>query len=78
MGALCMGLEHGLFCLGCCWVLMGLLFYGGIMNLLWISGLALFVMLEKVAPVGHWAARFSGVALIVWGATILLQYNFGP
>ena len=75
MGALIMGLEHGLFCLGCCWVLMALLFYGGVMNLNWIIGLALFVLLEKVAPAGHWVGRFSGIALIVWGTTILLQYS---
>jgi predicted metal-binding membrane protein len=73
MGALIMGLEHGLFCLGCCWVLMLLLFYGGIMNLMWIIGLALFVLLEKVAPAGHWMGRFSGIALIIWGATILAK-----
>jgi predicted metal-binding membrane protein len=51
---------------------MALLFYGGVMNLNWIIGLALFVLLEKVAPAGHWVGRFSGIALIVWGATILL------
>ena len=73
-GALYMGLEHGAFCLGCCSVLMGLLFYGGIMNLLWIIGLALYVLLEKIAPAGHWIGRFSGVALIVWGTTLLLHY----
>lgn len=77
IGALVMGLEHGLFCLGCCWVLMALLFYGGIMNLKWIIGLALFVLLEKGAPAGHWVGRFSGVALIVWGTTILLRYSMG-
>ena len=49
-GAMRMGFEHGLFCLGCCWVLMVLLFYGGVMNLWWIIGLALYVMIEKLAP----------------------------
>ena len=71
-GALVMGLEHGLFCLGCCWVLMALLFYGGVMNLKWIIGLALFVLLEKVIPAGHWIGRLSGVILIVWGIAIIL------
>lgn len=70
-GALVMGLEHGLFCLGCCWVLMALLFYGGVMNLKWIIGLALFVLLEKVIPAGHWIGRLSGVILIAWGIAII-------
>ena len=52
-----MGLEHGAFCVGCCWMLMALLFVGGIMNVLWIAALASFVLLEKVAPYGTWLAR---------------------
>ena len=44
-----MGVEHGAFCTGCCWFLMALLFYGGIMNLYWIVGLAVFVLLEKTS-----------------------------
>ncbi len=69
-GAFRMGLEHGAFCLGCCWVLMGLLFYGGAMSPLWIAGLALYVLVEKLAPAGHWIGRFGGLALIVWGAGV--------
>ena len=69
-GALRMGLEHGSFCLGCCWVLMGLLFYGGVMSPAWIGGLALYVLVEKLAPAGHWIGRSSGAALIAWGAAI--------
>jgi len=72
VGALSMGIEHGLFCLGCCWVLMGLLFYAGVMNLVWIGVLALYVMLEKLAPAGHWIGHFGGIALIIWGATTAL------
>ena len=71
-GAFVMGLEHGAFCLGCCWVMMGLLFYAGVMNMWWIIGLALYVLFEKVAPAGHWVSRFSGGAFIVWGALVLL------
>jgi predicted metal-binding membrane protein len=71
-GALVMGLRHGLFCLGCCWALMLLLFVGGVMNLLWIGLVALIVLLEKVAPAGGWHARIGGVALALWGAGILL------
>jgi len=70
-GALRMGLEHGAFCVGCCWMLMGLLFVGGIMNVLWIALLAIFVLLEKVAPYGSWFARATGIVLLVWaGATL--------
>jgi predicted metal-binding membrane protein len=71
-GALRMGLEHGAFCTGCCWFLMALLFYGGIMNLFWIIGLALFVLAEKVAPAGHWVGWIMGVGLIAWGGGLLL------
>lgn len=71
-GALAMGWRHGLFCLGCCWVLMLLLFVGGIMNLFWIAGLALFVLVEKTARGGAWLGRAAGAALIVWGGATLL------
>ena len=57
LGALRMGLEHGAYCLGCCWFLMALLFFGGVMNLYWIAGLAIYVLLEKTVPMGHWIAR---------------------
>ncbi|MGH6919517.1 MAG: DUF2182 domain-containing protein [Geminicoccaceae bacterium] len=72
-GALRMGLEHGAFCAGCCWFLMALLFYGGIMNLFWIIGLALFVLAEKLAPAGHWVGWVMGVGLIAWGGALLLM-----
>ena len=71
-GAMSMGLEHGAFCVGCCWFLMGLLFFGGVMNLYWIAGLALFVLLEKIVPAGHWLGYATGVALLVWGAGMLV------
>lgn len=70
-GALVMGLEQGLYCLGCCWLLMGLLFFGGVMNLYWIVGLALFVLVEKLAPFGHRTARISGGALAAAGAAVI-------
>jgi predicted metal-binding membrane protein len=72
LGALRMGIEHGAFCTGCCWFLMALLFYGGVMNLYWIVGLALFVLLEKTIPAGHWLGRLTGLALIAWGGALLL------
>jgi predicted metal-binding membrane protein len=66
-----MGLEHGTFCLGCCWFLMGLLFFGGIMNLFWIAGLAGFILLEKTIPMGHWLGRIAGIVLAVSGILML-------
>jgi predicted metal-binding membrane protein len=70
-GALRMGLLHGAFCVGCCWFLMGLMFFGGLMNLYWIAGLALFVLFEKTVAAGHWLGYATGVALLVWGAGML-------
>ena len=70
-GALRMGLRHGLFCLGCCWVLMSLLLVLGVMNLLWIAALAGFVLVEKVAPRGLWVSRITGLLLFGWGALML-------
>jgi predicted metal-binding membrane protein len=67
-GAFRMGLAHGLYCLGCCWVLMGLLFYGGVMELRWIVGLALYVAAEKLIPTGNQLSRFTGILLIGWGS----------
>ena len=71
VGALRMGIEHGVFCLGCCWTLMALLFVGGVMNLFWIVGLTVFVLLEKTIPAGHWLGSLGGISLIVWGVWML-------
>ena len=70
-GAFRMGLEHGAFCLGCCWALMLLLFFGGVMNLLWIAGITLFVLLEKVIPHGVGGGKLAGAAMIVAGIVVL-------
>jgi len=69
-GAFRMGLEHGSFCLGCCWFLMGLLFVGGIMNLFWIVGLAVFVLVEKTVPMGSWIGRIVGIGITAWGVLL--------
>jgi predicted metal-binding membrane protein len=71
-GALRMGLEHGLYCVGCCWALMVLLFAGGIMNLVWITGLAVFVLVEKLVPYGYSIGRASGLLMIAAGGYLLL------
>ncbi|MCH7540379.1 MAG: DUF2182 domain-containing protein [Proteobacteria bacterium] len=72
-GAFAMGLEHGAFCVGCCWILMGLLFLGGIMNLLWIAAIAIFVLAEKAAPFGVPAGRVSGLLLVLAGLFVVVQ-----
>jgi predicted metal-binding membrane protein len=66
-GALRMGLVHGLYCAGCCWALMALMFFAGTMNLLWIAGLALLMFAEKVLPGGRLLGHAVGAALVVWG-----------
>jgi predicted metal-binding membrane protein len=70
-GATLLGLHHGVYCVGCCWVLMALLFVGGVMNVLWIALLALLVLLEKLLPFGRWIARVAGVAFLAAGAWLL-------
>jgi predicted metal-binding membrane protein len=70
-----MGLAHGAFCLGCCWFLMALLFFGGVMNLYWIVGLAVYVLLEKTIPHGHWLGRTTGIALIAAGVVLAMKVH---
>jgi predicted metal-binding membrane protein len=70
-GALRMGIEHGAYCVGCCWLLMALLFVGGVMNLWWVIGIALYVLLEKVLPAGAWLGRALGAILCVAGVVLL-------
>ena len=67
-GAFVMGAHHGAFCFGCCWALMALLFVGGIMNLYWIVGLAVYVLAEKVVPYPLILSRLAGIGLIGLGA----------
>ena len=73
LGVVGTGVRHGLFCLGCCWMLMALLFVGGLMSLTWVGAITLFVLLEKTMPGGDWMSRFSGVLLVVWGVTNLIR-----
>jgi predicted metal-binding membrane protein len=71
-GSLLLGFRHGAYCVGCCWVLMALLFVGGVMNVLWIALLALLVLLEKLTPFGRWIARAAGAVFIGAGVWLLL------
>jgi predicted metal-binding membrane protein len=71
-GALSMGLRHGVYCVGCCWALMLLLFASGVMNLFWVAVIAAFVLVEKLASRGDLIGRVAGLALIVWGGSVML------
>jgi len=70
-GAFVMGLRHGLYCVGCCGLMMALLFVAGVMNLVWIALLALVVLAEKALPYGQWVGRVLGIAAAAWGAWLL-------
>lgn len=76
-GAFRMGLHHGLFCVGCCWALMAILFAVGVMNMLWVILITVFVLLEKILPFSPKLMRaVTGLALIVWGGWWLSLYPF--
>jgi predicted metal-binding membrane protein len=72
LGALRLGVVHGAYCLGCCWALMLLLFAAGIMNLVWIAGLAILVLIEKLAPFGARLAPLTGMTLMAAGLYAIL------
>jgi predicted metal-binding membrane protein len=71
VGALRMGFEHGLYCLGCCWFLMALLFAAGTMSLLWMAAITAFVLAKKLFPAGLRIASISGLAMIAFGLYLL-------
>jgi predicted metal-binding membrane protein len=70
-GAFRMGLRHGVYCLGCCWALMGLLFAFGVMNLLWIAGLSILVLAEKIAPFERLVSSVAGLVFIGWAGWLV-------
>jgi predicted metal-binding membrane protein len=71
-GSLRLGAKHGLYCIGCCWVLMALLFVGGVMNVLWIAALTMLVLAEKLLPAGRAVARIAGLGFAAAGFWMLL------
>ena len=73
LGALRLGILHGAYCVGCCWLLMGLLFVGGVMNLILVVGLTLLVAAEKLLPRGLWLARLAGILMLFWSAALILS-----
>jgi predicted metal-binding membrane protein len=72
-GALRMGVRHGFYCIGCCWLLMSILFVAGVMNLLWSALIAGIVIIEKVIPCGQWISRAIGLLVVGWGIRLLVQ-----
>ena len=72
-GAFKLGLRHGVYCLGCCWALMLVLFVVGVMNLAWVAALATFILVEKLRPAGTWLARAGGVMMIGTGLVVFLN-----
>jgi predicted metal-binding membrane protein len=71
VGALRMGIAHGVFCLGCCWALMVVLFAVGIMNLAWVAAISVVVLIEKIAPGGAVVSRLAGIAMIGAGLYVV-------
>jgi predicted metal-binding membrane protein len=71
-GSLRLGWRHGLYCVGCCWAAMLLLFAFGVMNLAWIAGLMVFVLLEKLAPRSPWLSSIAGIAAVMCGSMMLI------
>jgi predicted metal-binding membrane protein len=71
-GSLLLGLRHGAHCVGCCWVLMALLFVGGVMNVLWIATISAFVLIEKIVPGGRLVSRIAGVGFVAAGAWLVV------
>ena len=71
VGSLTLGAWHGAYCVGCCWVLMALLFVSGVMNALWIALIASFVLVEKIIPVGRFISRIAGVGFVLMGTWLI-------
>jgi len=73
-GSLLLGLRHGAYCVGCCWILMALLFVGGVMNVLWIAAISAFVLIEKIVPVGRLISRIAGVGFVAAGIWLVAVF----
>ena len=71
-GAVRMGLHHGAICIGCCWALMGLMFLTGTMNLAWMAGLGLLMLLEKSAPHAVLFGKLTGLAMMLAGLALIV------
>jgi predicted metal-binding membrane protein len=76
-GAFEMGARHGLYCTGCCWMLMLLMFTYGVMSAAAMAALTLFIVAERTLPLRGRAAKLPGLALIVWGGGTLAWIAWG-
>jgi predicted metal-binding membrane protein len=72
LGSVILGVRHGAYCVGCCWMLMALLFVGGVMNLVWIAVLTVVVLMEKLLSAGEKIGKFSGGLLLIWAIATML------
>jgi predicted metal-binding membrane protein len=77
-GGFTLGRRHGLFCLGCCWALMLLMFAAGVANLWWMAGLTALMVYEKTAPAGQRAVPAAGIALLACAALVLAHPQWLP
>jgi predicted metal-binding membrane protein len=77
LGALLTGSRLGTYCVGCCWLLMAVLFVVGVMQLGWVAAIAAFVLVEKLVARGLWFGRLAGSALVFWGLYLLLEQPSG-
>jgi predicted metal-binding membrane protein len=73
LGSFALGARHGIYCVGCCWVLMALLFVGGVMNALWIAAIMIFVLVEKLIPAGRLISRLSGAGFLAAGMWLIAR-----
>jgi predicted metal-binding membrane protein len=73
LGSLALGGRHGLYCVGCCWVLMALLFVGGVMNVLWVAAIMIVVLIEKLIPAGRLIPRVSGAGFLAAGIWLIVR-----
>jgi len=71
-GALRMGLEHGVYCLGCCWLFFVIVFPLGMMNVVLLAVIVLLIFAEKSLPFGHWASQLGAAALVAYGTLVML------
>jgi predicted metal-binding membrane protein len=68
-----MGMRHGVYCLGCCWALMAVLFVVGTMHIGWMATIAVTVLVEKIAPRALRVRYPPAVVLVGWGTSVLLR-----
>ena len=71
IGAFNLGSRYGLYCVGCCWLLMVLSFALGVMNLVWMAAITVFMLIEKISPAGRFVSRVAGICLVAWGGWML-------